>query len=123
MGEQVQWPWQRCFLCNFIPDRGQLHQDGNLITSKTAAIPQQQRTYDMAQRGEWTSTIYTEAGVVPNDLTRNTSIMRRRRPLQTEKKMCAVARGKTPRAYPFAWRTWEYQNQPRSYIASGACAL
>ena len=72
-----------CFYANFKPDRGNYTKDGNLITSKVGIYSANSNgLFDMAGNvAEWTSTVYTEAGVdAMND------------------------------------RTWEYQNQPRSYI-------
>ena len=75
----TEFPWENndvkngdgCFYANFKPDRGNYTMDGNLITSKTGIYASNTNgLFDMAGNvAEWTSTIYTEAGVqAMNDL-------------------------------------------------------
>ena len=77
--DQNEFPWNNqdvksgngCFYANFKPDRGNYTKDGNLITSKVGIYSANSNgLFDMAGNvAEWTSTVYTEAGVdAMNDL-------------------------------------------------------
>lgn len=127
--EQTEFPWTNkdvmngdgCFYANFKPDRGNYTMDGNLITSKVGAYsPNSNGLYDMAGNvAEWTSTIYTEAGVgAMNDLNPQLEYNAAPDdPYRLKKKSVRGGSWKDPESYiRSAWRTWEYQNQPRSYI-------
>ncbi len=110
-----------CFYANFKPDRGNYTKDGNLITSKTGIYGANSNgLYDMAGNvAEWTSTIYTEAGVdAMNDLNPQLEYKAAKEdPYRLKKKSVRGGSWKDPESYiRSAWRTWEYQNQPRSYI-------
>lgn len=110
-----------CFYANFKPDRGNYTKDGNLITSKTGIYsPNTNGLYDMAGNvAEWTSTIYTEAGVdAMNDLNPQLEYKAAKEdPYRLKKKSVRGGSWKDPESFiRSAWRTWEYQNQPRSYI-------
>ena len=126
---QSEFPWENedvkngngCFYANFKPDRGNYTKDGNLITSKVAIYsPNTNGLYDMSGNvAEWTSTIYTEAGVsAMNDLNPQLDYKAAKEdPYRLKKKSVRGGSWKDPESYiRSAWRTWEYQNQPRSYI-------
>ena len=127
--DQNEFPWANedvasgkgCFYANFKPDNGNYTKDGNLITSKVGIYSANSNgLYDMAGNvAEWTSTIYTEAGVdAMNDinpqLSYNAAI---EDPYRLKKKSVRGGSWKDPESYiRSAWRSSEYQNQPRSYI-------
>ena len=110
-----------CFFANFKPDEGNYTQDGNLITSQTGIYGANSNgLFDMAGNvAEWTSTVYTEAGVsamsdINPELTYNAAV---EDPYVLNRKSVRGGSWKDPISYiRSAWRTWEYQNQPRSYI-------
>lgn len=123
------YPWQGeemknekgCFYANFKPDEGNYTDDGNLITSKVGIYGANSNgLYDMAGNvAEWTSTVYTEAGVAAMadlnpELSYNAAL---EDPYVLKRKSVRGGSWKDPLSYiRSAWRTWEYQNQPRSYI-------
>ena len=123
------FPWQMddvksdkgCYYANFKPDRGNYTKDGNLITSKTGIYsPNSNGLYDMAGNvAEWTSTVYTEAGVqsmsdMNPELKYNAA---KEDPYRLKKKSVRGGSWKDPESMiRSAWRSYEYQNQPRSYI-------
>lgn len=110
-----------CFFANFKPDEGNYTQDGNLITSQTGIYGANSNgLFDMAGNvAEWTSTVYTEAGVsamsdLNPELTYHAAV---EDPYVLKRKSVRGGSWKDPISYiRSAWRTWEYQNQPRSYI-------
>lgn len=125
----TEFPWENeavmsgdgCFFANFKPDRGNYTKDGNLITSKVGIYGANTHgLFDMAGNvAEWTSTIYTEAGVdAMNDLNPQLEYKAALEdPYKLKKKSVRGGSWKDPESYiRSAWRTWEYQNQPRSYI-------
>ncbi len=127
--EGNEFPWENqdvkngdgCFYANFKPDRGNYTKDGNLITSKTGIYsPNSHGLYDMAGNvAEWTSTIYTEAGVeAMNDLNPKLEYNAAKEdPYRLKKKSVRGGSWKDPESFiRSAWRSWEYQNQPRAYI-------
>ena len=127
--EGNEFPWEEvdtksedgCFFANFKPDRGNYTKDGNLITSKVGNYSSNSNgLYDMAGNvAEWTSTIYTEAGVeAMNDINPQLEYKAAKEdPYRMKKKSVRGGSWKDPESYiRSAWRTWEYQNQPRSYI-------
>jgi len=127
--DQTEFPWANedvasgkgCFYANFKPDNGNYTKDGNLITSKVGIYSANSNgLFDMAGNvAEWTSTIYTEAGVdAMNDinpqLKYNAAL---EDPYRLKKKSVRGGSWKDPESYiRAAWRSSEYQNQPRSYI-------
>ncbi|MDD7273871.1 MAG: SUMF1/EgtB/PvdO family nonheme iron enzyme [Prevotella sp.] len=126
---QDEFPWENadvksgngCFYANFKPDRGNYTKDGNLITSRVGIYSSNSNgLYDMAGNvAEWTSTVYTEAGVsAMNDLNPQLDYKAAKEdPYKLKKKSVRGGSWKDPESYiRSAWRTWEYQNQPRSYI-------
>ena len=126
---QNEFPWENkdvkngngCFYANFKPDRGNYTADGNLITSQVGIYsPNSNGLYDMAGNvAEWTSTVYTESGVdAMNDMNPELSYNAAKEdPYRLKKKSVRGGSWKDPESYiRSAWRSWEYQNQPRSYI-------
>lgn len=112
---------QGCFYANFKPDQGNYTEDGNLITSRTGIYGANTNgLFDMAGNvAEWTSTVYTESGVAAMaDLNPQLSYNAAREdPYMLKRKSVRGGSWKDPLSYVrSAWRTWEYQNQPRSFI-------
>lgn len=110
-----------CFYANFKPDRGDYTQDGNLITSKVGLYGANSNgLYDMAGNvAEWTSTVYTQAGVKSmSDLNPELTYQAAKEdPYALKKKSVRGGSWKDPESMiRSAWRTYEYQNQPRCYI-------
>ena len=127
--DQNEFPWDNedvasgkgCFFANFKPDDGNYTKDGNLITSKVGIYSANSNgLYDMAGNvAEWTSTIYTEAGVeAMNDINPQLKYNAAPEdPYRLKKKSVRGGSWKDPESYiRSAWRSSEYQNQPRSYI-------
>ena len=125
----TEFPWDNqdvkngdgCYFANFKPERGNYTKDGNLITSKTGIYAANSNgLYDMAGNvAEWTSTVYTEAGAdAMNDLNPQLEYKAALEdPYRLKKKSVRGGSWKDPESQiRSAWRTWEYQNQPRSYI-------
>ena len=123
------FPWESkeiksdkgCFYANYKPDRGNYTNDGSLITSKCGAFSANSNgLYDMAGNvAEWTSTIFTEAGVesmsdMNPELRYNAA---KEDPYRLKKKSVRGGSWKDPESMiRSAWRSYEYQNQPRCYI-------
>lgn len=123
------FPWQGedtkseqgCFYANFKPDRGNYTEDGNLITSRVGIYGANSNgLFDMAGNvAEWTSTVYTEAGVeAMADLNPQLSYKAAKEdPYLLKRKTVRGGSWKDPLSFiRSAWRTAEYQNQPRSYV-------
>ncbi len=126
---QNEFPWEQsqtasesgCFFANFKPDRGNYTKDGNLITSKVGIYSANSNgLYDMAGNvAEWTSTTYTEAGVESmNDINPQLRYNAAKEdPYRLKRKSVRGGSWKDPESYiRSAWRSAEYQNQPRSFI-------
>ena len=127
--EGNEFPWNSqemknekgCFFANFKPDRGNYTEDGNLITSKAGIYGANSNgLFDMAGNvAEWTSTVYTESGVTSMsdmnpELKYNAAL---EDPYRLKKKSVRGGSWKDPQSMVrSAWRSYEYQNQPRSYI-------
>lgn len=123
------FPWESeevksdkgCFYANFKPDRGNYTQDGSLITSKCGIFSANSNgLYDMAGNvAEWTSTVFTEAGVesmsdMNPELRYNAA---KEDPYRLKKKSVRGGSWKDPESMiRSAWRSYEYQNQPRCYV-------
>ena len=123
------YPWQGdeakskdgCFFANFNADRGNYTEDGNLITSRVGIYGANSNgLFDMAGNvAEWTSTVYTEAGVnamadLNPQLVYNAA---KEDPYVLKRKSVRGGSWKDPMSLiKSAWRSWEYQNQPRSYV-------
>lgn len=110
-----------CFYANFKPDRGDYTEDGSLITSRVGTYSSNSNgLYDMAGNvAEWTSTVYTEAGV--NDMSDMNPQLKynaaKEDPYRLKKKSVRGGSWKDPESMiRSVWRSYEYQNQPRSYI-------
>ena len=127
--DQNEFPWDNedvmsgngCFFANFKPDNGNYTKDGNLITSRVGIYGANSNgLYDMAgNAAEWCSTIYTEAGVESmNDINPQLKYNAAKEdPYRLKKKSVRGGSWKDPESYiRSAWRSYEYQNQPRSYI-------
>lgn len=123
------YPWKEsgtksekgCFYANFKPDRGNYTKDGNLIATRVGSYsPNSNGLYDMAGNvAEWTSTVYTEAGVLSMsdmnpDLKYNAV---KEDPYAVKKKTVRGGSWKDVAAYIRSdARSYEYQNESRSYI-------
>lgn len=110
-----------CFFANFKPEKGNYTEDGNLITSRVGIYGANSNgLYDMAGNvAEWTNTVFTEAGVsamadLNPELRYNAA---KEDPYMLKRKSVRGGSWKDPLSYiRSAWRTAEFQNQPRSFI-------
>ena len=125
----TEFPWNEidtknedgCFFANFKPDKGNYTMDGNLITSRVGSYGANSNgLFDMAGNvAEWTSTVYTEAGVTAmNDMNPQLEYKAAKEdPYRLKKKSVRGGSWKDPESFiRSAWRQWEYQNMPRSYV-------
>lgn len=110
-----------CFMANFKPGDGDYTEDGHLITARVASFsPNEFGLYDMAGNvAEWTSTVYYESG--PKQMSDINSELRydaaREDPYDMKKKVVRGGSWKdVARFIRSDMRTFEYQNETRSYI-------
>ncbi|WP_321425515.1 SUMF1/EgtB/PvdO family nonheme iron enzyme [uncultured Bacteroides sp.] len=127
--EDNAYPWKSkdtksdkgCYYANYKPGRGNYTKDGNLITTKVGSYsPNSNGLYDMAGNvSEWTSTVYTEAGVLSmNDMNPELKYNAAKEdPYVMKKKTVRGGSWKDVAAYVRSdARSYEYQNESRSYI-------
>ena len=126
---QNEFPWsyekagdgKGMFFANFMPDDGDFTKDGNIITARVGVYPSNTNgLYDMAGNvAEWTSTLYTAAGIeamnnINPQLKYNAAV---EDPYRLKRKSVRGGSWKDSESHiRSAWRSSEYQNQPRSYI-------
>lgn len=110
-----------CFFANFKPEKGNYTKDGSLITTKVGSYNANSNgLFDMAGNvAEWTSTVYTEAGVlqmsdINPELYYNAAP---EDPYYMKKKTVRGGSWKDPERFiQSVSRGYEYQNECRSYI-------
>ena len=127
--EGNKYPWESddtksdkgCYYANYKPGEGNYTKDGSLITSRCGIFSANSNgLYDMAGNvAEWTSTVYTESGVLQmSDMNPDLQYRAAKEdPYNMKKK--AVRGGSWKDAVRFiqgATRNYEYQNESRSYI-------
>ena len=127
--EGGKFPWESgdtksdkgCYYANYKPGEGNYTKDGNLITSKCGIYSANSNgLYDMAGNvAEWTSTVYTEAGVLQmSDINPDLQYRAAKEdPYSLKKKTVRGGSWKDPvRFIQGATRAYEYQNESRSYV-------
>ena len=127
--EGTKFPWESgdtksdkgCYYANYKPGEGDYTQDGNLISSKCGIYSANTNgLYDMAGNvAEWTSTVYTEAGVLQmGDINPDLQYRAAKEdPYALKKKAVRGGSWKDPVKFiQGATRSYEYQNESRSYI-------
>ncbi len=127
--EGNKFPWESgdtksdrgCYYANYKPEDGNYTKDGNLITSKCGIYSANSNgLYDMAGNvSEWTSTVYTEAGILQmSDINPDLQYRAAKEdPYSMKKKAIRGGSWKDPVKYiQGATRSYEYQNESRSYI-------
>ena len=124
-----RYPWKSegvqgekdCFLGNFKPGDGNYTKDGHLVTARVASFsPNEFGLYDMAGNvAEWTSTAFMESGPeIMSDMNPEYRYNAAKEdPYALKKKVVRGGSWKDP-AYLIRSdiRTFEYQNEQRSYI-------
>ncbi|MDR2475416.1 MAG: SUMF1/EgtB/PvdO family nonheme iron enzyme [Bacteroidales bacterium] len=124
-----KYPWdgdgtiaaKGCSYANFKPERGNYVKDEYLITARVASFaPNDYGLYDMAGNlAEWTSTAYTEAGILSMDdiNPENKYTAAKEDPYRMKKKTVRGGSWKDVATMIRSdLRSFEYQNQGRSYI-------
>jgi formylglycine-generating enzyme required for sulfatase activity len=124
-----KYPWsdaslqneKGCFMANFKPGDGNYTEDGHLVTARVSTFaPNEFGLYDMAGNvAEWTSSIYTEAGQSQvNDLNPDLHYNAAKEdPYAMKKKVVRGGSWKDVAQFIRSdMRTFEYQNETRSYI-------
>lgn len=127
--EGGKFPWESgdtksdkgCYYANYKPGEGNYTKDGNLITSKCGIYSANSNgLYDMAGNvAEWTSTVYTEAGILNmSDINPDLQYRAAKEdPYRMKKKTIRGGSWKDPVKFiQGATRAYEYQNESRSYI-------
>ena len=123
------YPWKAqgvtgekdCFLANFKPGDGNYTKDGHLITAKVASYsPNEFGLYDMAGNvAEWTYTAFLESGPeIMSDMNPEYRYNAAKEdPYAMKKKVVRGGSWKDPAHFIRSdVRTFEYQNEQRSYI-------
>ncbi|MDR2041149.1 MAG: SUMF1/EgtB/PvdO family nonheme iron enzyme [Tannerella sp.] len=124
-----KYPWsddtlvddKDCFMANFKPGDGNYTEDGHLITARVASFPPNEfGLYDMAGNvSEWTSSVYSESAQsqvsdMNPDLHYDAA---REDPYAMKKKVVRGGSWKDVAQFIRSdMRTFEYQNETRSYI-------
>ncbi len=124
-----RFPWEQgdtksdagCYYANYKPGEGNYTKDGSLITSACGIFSANSNgLYDMAGNvAEWTSTMYTDAGVLQmSDINPDLQYRAAKEdPYKMKKKTIRGGSWKDPVKYiQGATRSYEYQNESRSYI-------
>lgn len=127
--EGGKFPWessdtksdQGCYYANYKPDEGNYTKDGSLITSRCGIFSANSNgLFDMAGNvAEWTSTVYTESGVLQmSDINPDLQYRAAKEdPYFMKKKTIRGGSWKdAARFIQGATRNYEYQNEARSYI-------
>jgi formylglycine-generating enzyme required for sulfatase activity len=124
-----KYPWSTeglkdskdCFMANFKPGDGNYTEDGHLITARVASFsPNEFGLYDMAGNvAEWTSTVFYESG--PKQMSDINPELHydaaKEDPYDMKKKVVRGGSWKdVARFIRSDMRTFEYQNETRSYI-------
>jgi formylglycine-generating enzyme required for sulfatase activity len=126
---EYKYPWatdalkddKDCFMANFKPGEGDYTEDGHLITARVASFsPNEFGLYDMAGNvAEWTSTVFYESG--PKQMSDINPELHYdaagEDPYDMKKKVVRGGSWKdVARFIRSDMRTFEYQNETRSYI-------